>query len=67
MAWPEEDIAQLVEQRSSLLGIIAHQASSPDGRESATARQDEARVTALRLNLAEVEHYLAEAGIHFGS
>jgi hypothetical protein len=68
MAWSEEDIAQLLERRSDLLGRIAHhQSSSAQGEDGADARQSPTDATVLRLKLAEVEHYLAEAGLHFGS
>lgn len=63
---PEEEIARLIETRSELLGMIGrHKSSHPVGS-GEQVHDLGTELTDLKRDLAEVDGYLAEAGLSFG-
>ncbi|MGE5562093.1 MAG: hypothetical protein ACM3ZV_02155 [Bacillota bacterium] len=68
MDLPDEEIASLLHRRADLLGRIAHSAARARDREPGKQEQRDqgpSEVAALKLKLAELEHYLARAGLSF--
>ena len=67
MTLPEEQLAELLEQRATLLCMIgAHEKRRPTSGGTGS-EGDESDVPLLREKLARVEEILAEAGMRFAS
>lgn len=68
MEWAEEDIAALVEQRSELLCMVAHQergGPAVDCRSEEQVNDAGNDLAELKRRLGEIEARLADAGISF--